>query len=161
MTQTTPTRDERELAQRREQKKRQRARYKERDAEKEKLRHFLYRKRKGGKFDRERYNAWLAENPGKLLDKYKRRRQRDGHRERNLMHGRKWYVNSYPDQAGVQKRITANAARVVPASLGPANSDRLTSELVKAVYSGRFPIRLTAEHSAEIMRELKMEHSNG
>lgn len=132
-----------------------------RDPDSEALRCFLYRKRKGLTWDRERYDSYYAQNPDALAAREKRKKQTASYKARRKIIDRKKHIARCKDKDALACRIQAHAERSLLPWIGGKQRLLLTDRLVRAVYSGRFPIRLTAEHAAEIMRELKMEHSNG
>lgn len=136
-----------------------RARTKEERAEKERLRGFCYRQLNKAMLAEKR-KAWEAANP-ELRKEYAHKASRtEKTRESRRRKARRQWIALCKDKVAQQKRIKAHADAAA-SSVTVINQVAVTMALVKAVYSGRFPIRLTAEHAAEIMRELDMENANG
>lgn len=100
--------------------------------------------------------AWRKANPERNREMnrehLKRARSTPEGRETEARRARRKYIRSVKDKAALGRRIVA-AAEAVARNVNAELRQDVISRLVEGVYSGRFPIRLAAEHRSEIVRE--------
>lgn len=136
-----------------EKHREEKRRYRERNAEKLAFKKSLARAVRGERFDRERFDAWAAANPEKAAASAKRRRQKPHRKLLQAQAGRRRYIKTHKNRAALDAHIIANARDAGKVVESADMRREIVNGIVAGIYSGRFPIRVTAEHAKEILAE--------